>query len=588
MPSVTSRPLPALALAVCLAAAACSASSGAEVVGTRSTPRETTGRISPAGVSPAATSKSSSGTTSPSTALRVQPGSPEELACSIPHEWLLRTWRGWRPDRSADIQILPKEYDFVGSGLPHVGPWPYAQDVPMFWYGPGHIQAQGAVDRPVTLAGIAPTQAELLHFNAFHAPDGVPMDEAIASGQQPPKLVVMVVWDAGGMDVLNRWKGAWPYLRSLVPQGTWYSHATVGSSPTSTAQMHATIGTGAFPDHHGIVAHRLRIAGEITTPWAEGPQWLIDPTLADLYDRAMGNRPIVGELATVSIHLGLLGHGSMWGGGDKDIAAIREVANSETLGEETFRWNLSPVLEQYFHFPSYVNDVPGFEQDVQTVDAADGRIDGKWRSNSIDQLLQGFDTPARIPYQTRVLEEMIRREGFGQDDVPDLLFVNYKEIDYISHVWSMDSPEMRDAVAAQDVALKELVEFLNRQIGEGNWALVLTADHGSMIPPRVSGGMQISTTPIVSGINQTFDHDGDSTPIVELVQPTQIFVNTAELRRNGYTLADVSEWIMGLTESDVAAPGVSVDRAHANDTVFQAAFPSSIMLTLPCLPEARR
>jgi len=583
MPSVTSRPLPALVLAVCLVAAACSSSSGAEI-GTETTPPKST-----AEASSTATSKLTGGrTTSPSTALRVQPGSPEELACSIPHEWLLRTWRGWRPDRSADIQILPKEYDFVGSGLPHVGPWPYAQDVPMFWYGPGHIQAQGAVDRPVTLAGIAPTQAELLHFNAFHAPDGVPMDEAIASGQQPPKLVVMVVWDAGGMDVLNRWKGAWPYLRSLVPQGTWYSHATVGSSPTSTAQMHATIGTGAFPDHHGIVAHRLRIAGEITTPWAEGPQWLIDPTLADLYDRAMGNRPIVGELATVSIHLGLLGHGSMWGGGDKDIAAIREVANSETLGEETFRWNLSPVLEQYFHFPSYVNDVPGFEQDVQTVDAADGRIDGKWRSNSIDQLLQGFDTPARIPYQTRVLEEMIRREGFGQDDVPDLLFVNYKEIDYISHVWSMDSPEMRDAVAAQDVALKELVEFLNRQIGEGNWALVLTADHGSMIPPRVSGGMQISTTPIVSGINQTFDHDGDSTPIVELVQPTQIFVNTAELRRNGYTLADVSEWIMGLTESDVAAPGVSVDRAHANDTVFQAAFPSSIMLTLPCLPEARR
>jgi hypothetical protein len=302
----------------------------------------------------------------------------------------------------------------------------------------------------------------------------------------------------------------------------------------------------------------------------------------------MGNRPVVGALATVSIHLGMLGHGSMWGGGDKDLAAIREVANSETLGEETFQWNLSPVLEQYFRFPSYVNDVPGFEQDVQTVDAADGRIDGKWRSNSIDQLLQGFDTPARIPYQTRVLEEMIRREGFGKDEVPDLLFVNYKEIDYISHVWSMDSPEMRDAVAVQDVALKELVEFLNQQVGEGDWALVLTADHGSMIPPRVSGGMQISPTPIVSGINQTFDHDGDSTPIVELVQPTQIFVNTADLRRNGYTLEDVSRWIMGLTESDVAAPGVSVDPAHANGTVFQAAFPSSIMSTLPCLPEARR
>ena len=31
------------------------------------------------------------------------------LACSMPHEWLLRTWRGNRDDRSAEIQILPIE-----------------------------------------------------------------------------------------------------------------------------------------------------------------------------------------------------------------------------------------------------------------------------------------------------------------------------------------------------------------------------------------------------------------------------------------------------------------------------------------------
>ena len=518
----------------------------------------------------------------------VRPGGLEALACSIPHDWLLRTWRGWRPDRGAEIQILPKEYDFVGSGLPHVGPWPYTNDVPMFWYGPGHIVAQGAVQRPVTSTGIAPTEAEILHFDAFHAPDGTPMTEAIVPGQQPPKLLVTVIWDAGGRDVLSAWPSAWPYLRSLIPQGTWFEHASVGSSPTSTAQIHATIGTGAFPDDHGIVAHRLRIGGKITTPWAQGPQWLVEPTLADLYYRAMGNRPIVGELATVSIHLGLIGHGSMWGGGDKDIAAIREVANSQTLGAESYEWNLSPILRRYFRFPSYLNDVPGLEQDTRAVDAADGRIDGMWRDNSIAQLLDGFDTPARIPYQTRVLETMIRHEGFGADDVPDLLFVNYKEIDYISHIWSMNSLEMRDAVVAQDAALKKLVDFLNREVGAGQWAMLVTADHGSMISPKVSGGFQISSTAISQGIERTFDHDGDRNPLVQLIQPTQIFIDPDELARNHVTLGEISEWIMGLTEADTAGPGVAVDPAAANETVFQAAYPSDILPSLPCLPEARR
>jgi hypothetical protein len=93
------------------------------------------------------------------------------LACSIPHEQLLRTYRGWRPDRGAQISFIPKEPNFVGSGLPHVGPWDYIQTVPMLWYGPGYIKPQGEVNRPVTSADVAPTSAELLKFDGFHAPD---------------------------------------------------------------------------------------------------------------------------------------------------------------------------------------------------------------------------------------------------------------------------------------------------------------------------------------------------------------------------------------------------------------------------------
>jgi hypothetical protein len=45
---------------------------------------------------------------------------------------------------------------------------------------------------------------------------------------------------------------------------------------------------------------------------------------------------------------------------------------------------------------------------------------------------------------------------------------------------------------------------------------------------------------------------------------------------------------MGLTEGDVAQPGVAVAPDEADDPVFQAVYPSSIMKDLPCLPEARR
>jgi hypothetical protein len=182
---------------------------------------------------------------------------------------------------------------------------------------------------------------------------------------------------------------------------------------------------------------------------------------------------------------------------------------------------------------------------------------------------------------------MITREGFGQDDVPDLLYANFKEIDYISHIWSMNSPEMDDAVRLQDAALEHLVTFLNAQVGKGQWAMVLTADHGAIPSPKVSGGFQISTAPIGAGLEAAFDTDGDDVPIVELIQPTQIYVNTDELRQNGGTLEDMARWIMDRTEGNTHGLGVTVPAAEQDTKVFAESFPSDLMTHLPCLPEAR-
>jgi hypothetical protein len=103
----------------------------------------------------------------------------------------------------------------------------------------------------------------------------------------------------------------------------------------------------------------------------------------------------------------------------------------------------------------------------------------------------------------------------------------------------------------------------------------------------VSGAFQISATPIVNGLNATFDTDGDDVRLVDLVQQTQVFVNVDELEQSDRTLEEMSEWIMSLTKADTAQPGVVVPPEEADDPVFQAAFPSAIMGELACLPEAR-
>lgn len=509
-----------------------------------------------------------------------------QVACrNTDRDVLLRTWRGVRLDRSGDIQIVPLEPNFVNGGLTHATPFDYTQDVPLLLYGPEFVRP-GVYERPVTLADLAPTTGALLKF-PFSARDGRALTPALLPEDERslPRLVVTVIWDSGGDDVLERWPESWPYLESLRRNGAWFTNATVGASPSNTPIGHATIGTGAFPMHHGFVDEYIRVNGRLQKPNANGPGFLLEPTLADLYDLANGNAPKVGAIATLSAHIMMMSHGAMWGGADRDLAVTREKEFGETAGEESVSWNLTSAMAPFYDLPSYVNDLPPLVGYVDDVDRQDGALDGMWRDNDLDQLSSGFDSPARTPFQQTLVESVIGHEGFGADEVPDLLYVNYKAIDTIGHLFSADGIEMSDAVQTQDDALRGFVEFLDETVGEGEWAMVLTADHGTQRDPATSGAFMIDIAKLESGLTRTFD-DGDEVLLVQKVRPTEIWLDREELDANGFTLAQVSRWMLGLTQADTFKNQNLPQPGNEGQPVFAAVLPSSILGKLPCLPEA--
>src|SRR4051794_30676096 len=273
----------------------------------------------------------------------------------------------------------------------------------MLWYGPGHIR-EAAVQRGVTSADIAPTVARLLDF-PFDAPDGNAMDEALIPGAAKPKLVVVLVWDAGGRYVLGQWPGASPNLRSLRAKGAWYENALVGSSPSHTAPVHAMIGTGAFPFRHGVAGNPMRVStGALVDPWSLGPRVLRLPTLADQYGAAMNGRAITGLFGSVPWHLGMLGHGSWIDGHPRSMVALRDVVRT------TVRWGVPADLSDYYRFPAYVNELPPLSDHWPVADLLDGVRDGKWRGPSLQEGPGGGGTPARGPRPPPAPPEGSKRE----------------------------------------------------------------------------------------------------------------------------------------------------------------------------------
>ena len=518
---------------------------------------------------------------SPAESPALRSGRVVEVACRVDQLDLVRMARDYYPGRSGDIEIVPRDPDFVaapGGGVTNEGAGPHLQRVPLLLFGPGYIKRGRTKYRPATTAAISPTIARLVGFTpSSWFPEEAPLSEALRrepAGGHPPKLVVTVVWEGVGRNVLAKWGGAWPNLRQFRDRGAWYDKASAGSSPPAGSAVQATIGTAVYPRTHGIVGDSFRRGHGVVTTWSGGPSDLVVPTFADIYDRAESNRPLVGLVGADQAGLGLIGHGAAGRGGDRDIVALHSPSGGgDRWGPPTAPWG-----HDYGSVAS-LDSFPGLAGANRRLDAMDGTRDGRWEGARIAGLAGGFDTPSGIDYETAAVEHLVREQGFGRDGVPDLLFVTYGQARTAQARWGLGSPQMRDSVQALDRSLLSLRHFLNQVVGDSQWVMILTADHGARGNPAVTGGYAIDPIRLKADLQQRFGGGGNQPPVVQAVSPTQIWLNRDTLRRRGYTSYDVSRFLLGYTRAANGAPNGDL----SDERVFEAAFPTGLLPRLPCL-----
>jgi Type I phosphodiesterase / nucleotide pyrophosphatase len=501
-------------------------------------------------------------------------------ACALPLEQLRRIRRGYHPRRSHDVIFVPREPNFVGTFdyTTHGGPWDYLQKVPLVFYGPGFIRSQGSVSlgREATLADIAPTVAELLDVPWPKNRPGRPITQALVPDDRrpgSPRVIVTIVWDGGGWDVLETWPESWPRLAGLVRKGTSIEGAVVGSAPSVTPPVHATIGTGAFPKQHGIVDLNQRDGERVTDSYGSKggdftPKYLRLQTLADIYDRRVANRAQIGLLGYRGWHLGMMSHGAYLEEADKDEAVVIDRLDGSLVTSPSF-----------YSLPGYMHNVPGLEADIRRADLDDGKVDGKWMGHVSleDPVVQQY-TPAWTLYQTRLAKALLGGGDFGTDRVPDMFFVNYKQIDDVGHFYNMLGPEMREIVGYTDAALSDLIGFLDERVGRRRWVLVLTADHGETPDARAVGAWPIGTGVLENAIGE---HFGVDPARLFLAKRTMGFWLSGKVRaEHGITLSEVAAFIADYRLEDSLGPDQEVPeeyRDRLNEPLFSTAFPGKRM-----------
>ncbi|MGH2806322.1 MAG: alkaline phosphatase family protein [Actinomycetota bacterium] len=490
-----------------------------------------------------------------------------DASCPVDPELIERVLRGYHKGRSPDVMFIPRTPNFVGGfvGTGHSGPWDYLQEVPLVFYGPGFIRPVGEIStpEPATVADIVPTLAELLDVDAGDV-DGRVLEEVLVpepSRPGRPRLIVTIAWDGGGTNVLDTWPGHWPNLRSLMQRGASMQGAIVGSSPSITPATHTTMGTGVFPATHGAVGISLRENGEILDSFAGHSADDVEvPMLGDTFDLTTNNEAKIGLLAYKGWHLGMMSHGTDFPGGDEDIAVF--VDEEEKL-----------VTGRHYSIPAYLDQIGGLDDAVREIDLTDGERDDTWRGHEIlaDPTLRR-DTPVWVLHQTKLIKELLRRERFGADDVPDLFFTNYKQIDEAGHTWNMLSPEVADVVRYSDEGLRELETFLDATVGEKQWVMVITADHGQQPAAEASRGWPISVRELIADIA---DHFGIEESSLATSQVGVYMLPGAA----GITPEEVSDFVIDYRIRDNLDADRDIEipesyRSRYDEPVMSAAFPA--------------
>jgi hypothetical protein len=267
-----------------------------------------------------------------------------------------------------------------------------------------------------TLDRIAPTIAEALRFRRPF-PDvrsGRPIPRL--AGGEVPRLVLEVAWKGVGTADLEAAPEGWPFLRSLLDRGAGTLAGEAGSLPLDPAATLTTIGTGGLPSEHGITGTLLRNdEGRLVRAWGPGAPLPVIATLPEDLDEALGQRPLVGLVATDPADRGIVG-GAWYVEHDRDLVEIpgragTRVASVERLLARGFgRDGVPDILAVVMEGP-----VPGLDRDLRRIVRAAERASG----GSVLVVVAGTGTArppagAAVVGAPRLVEQVERAAGLGE------------------------------------------------------------------------------------------------------------------------------------------------------------------------------
>jgi predicted AlkP superfamily pyrophosphatase or phosphodiesterase len=390
------------------------------------------------------------------------------------------------------------------------------------------------------------------------------------------KLVVAIVVDQMRYDFLENLDQNFSEngFKKLIKGGYNFKNNHFNYVPTVTAPGHASVATGSTPSTHGIVGNdwydrkekreiycttdnNYENIGGNAYYGKKSPKNMKVKSFADLIKSSNDNK-------SKTISISLKDRGAIFMGGhsadaaywfygyDKgDMITSSYYMSSLPIWVDDFNKNIGNVYLKDWNLLLKPEKYVGYESDNNNYEKY---FKGKpntsfpYESSKLSSLNNGYNMIKETPYGNSLVTdfaiEAIINENLGDDDYVDVITIGYSSTDYIGHNFGILSLETQDTYYRLDLEIEKLLTFLDNKIGEKNYTLFLTGDHGALeVPAKLRDeGVQadaISKSKFKRSVIESLHESFDSNNLILSAMNNQIYINKEEVNEKGLNFRDV-------------------------------------------------
>ncbi|MEE1885998.1 alkaline phosphatase PafA [Pedobacter flavus] len=356
-----------------------------------------------------------------------------------------------------------------------------------------------------------------------------------------PKLVVGLVVDQMRWDYLYKYYKRYGDggFKRIINEGFSAENTYIPYTPTYTACGHASIYTGSVPSINGIIGNNwydtelgknmyctedssVKTVGSTSKAGEMSPKNLLTSTITDELRIATNYR---GKTIALSMKDrgsilpgGHTANGSYWYDGETGNF-ITSTFYMEKLPNWVEDYNRIKLANKFYE----KNWTPLYALSTYVESTSDNKAyEGKFKGNdktTFPYTLSSFidkdfdiirTTPHGNTFTLDFAKTAIVAENLGKDDDTDFLAVSLSSTDYIGHQFGPNSVEVEDTYLRLDKDLEEFFNYLDKQVGKGNYLFFISADHGAAYVPgymkenKLPAGT-ISNRTLKNGLNELIE-----------------------------------------------------------------------------------